>query len=152
MERSKQESMMTITLLLRWMWLWSKIAVISTALEHVENGFRGLVIDKYICIHVYCDIRSKHVLFCWSCVLSGHFKCNSQKQQTGILHQIKEWGPTAKRLHMASSNNFIYFYFSLDSFVLFDGNILHKPQINCLKSWVRLWLFEGKSGANEQLI
>ena len=45
-----------------------------------------------------------------------------------------------------------YFYISSDSFVLFGGNILHNPGINCLKSWVRLWLFEGKSGANEQLI
>ena len=46
----------------------------------------------------------------------------------------------------------IYFYLSSDSFVLFGGNILHNPRINCLKSWVRLWLFWGKSGANEQLI
>ena len=35
----------------------------------------------------------------------------------------------------------IYFYLSSDSFVLFGGNILHNPRINCLKSWVRLWLF-----------
>ena len=34
----------------------------------------------------------------------------------------------------------------------FRGDILHNPRINCLKSWVRLWLFERKSGANEQLI
>ena len=45
-----------------------------------------------------------------------------------------------------------YFYMSSNSFVLFGGNIYHNPQINCLKSWVWLWLFEGKSGANEQLI
>lgn len=45
-----------------------------------------------------------------------------------------------------------YFYISLDSFVFFGGNILHNSRINCLKSWVRLRLFEGKSGANEQLI
>ena len=32
-----------------------------------------------------------------------------------------------------------YFYMSSDSFVLFGGNILHNPRINCLKSWVRLW-------------
>ena len=49
-------------------------------------------------------------------------------------------------------NNSYYFYFSSDSFVLFGGNISHSPQINCLKSWVQLSLFEGKSGANEQLI
>ena len=30
-----------------------------------------------------------------------------------------------------------YFYMSSDSFVLFGGNILHNPQINCLISWVR---------------
>ena len=125
--------------------------MIQNSRQHVENGFRGLVIDKYICIHVYCDFRSRQALLSWSCVLSGHFKCNSQKQQTGILHQIKEWGPTAKRLHIASANNFIYFYSSLDTFVLFGRNILHNPQINCLKGWVQLWLFEGKSGANEQL-
>ena len=46
----------------------------------------------------------------------------------------------------------IYFYISSDSFVLFAGNILHNPRINCLKSWERLSLFEGKSGANERLI
>ena len=45
-----------------------------------------------------------------------------------------------------------YFYISSDSFVLFGGNILHNPRINCLKSRVRLGLFEGKSGAYEQLI
>ena len=38
------------------------------------------------------------------------------------------------------------------SFVLLGGDILHYSRINCLKSWVRLWLFEGKRGANEQLI
>ena len=43
-------------------------------------------------------------------------------------------------------------YISSDSFVLFGRNILHNPRINCLKIWVRLWLFEGKSGANEHLI
>ena len=32
----------------------------------------------------------------------------------------------------------LYFYISSDSFVLFGGNILHNPRINCLKSWVRL--------------
>ena len=47
---------------------------------------------------------------------------------------------------------YTYFYISSDSFVLFGGNILHKIRINCLKSWVRLWLFEGKSGAKEELI
>ena len=98
--------------------------MIQNSRQHVENGFRGLVIDKYICIHVYCDIRSKHTFFCWSCVLSGHFKCNSQKQQTEIFHQIKEWGPTDKRLHMASANNFIYFYLSLDSFCSFRGEYI----------------------------
>ena len=41
---------------------------------------------------------------------------------------------------------------STDSFVPTGGNTLHYPRINCLKSWVRLWLFEGKRGANEQLI
>ena len=46
----------------------------------------------------------------------------------------------------------LYFYISSNYFVLFGRNILHNPRINCLKSWVRLWLFEGKSGANEQLI
>ena len=45
-----------------------------------------------------------------------------------------------------------YFYISSDSFVLFWGIILHNPRINCLQSWVRLCLFGGKSGANEQLI
>ena len=45
-----------------------------------------------------------------------------------------------------------YFYISSDSFVIFGGNILHNPRIDCLKSWVRIWLFEVKSGANEQLI
>ena len=30
----------------------------------------------------------------------------------------------------------------------FRGNILYNPWINCLKSWVRVWLFEGKSEAN----
>ena len=43
-------------------------------------------------------------------------------------------------------------YISSDSFVLFGRNILDNPRINCLKIWVRLWLFEGKSGANEHLI
>ena len=43
-------------------------------------------------------------------------------------------------------------YISSDSFVLFGRNILHNPRINCLKIWVRLWLFEGKSGANEHQI
>ena len=43
-------------------------------------------------------------------------------------------------------------YISSDSFVLFGRNILDNPRINCLKIWVRLWLFEGKSGANEQQI
>ena len=43
-------------------------------------------------------------------------------------------------------------YISSDSFVLFGRNILHNPRINCLKIWVLLWLFEGKSGANEHLI
>ena len=43
------------------------------------NGFRGLISNIYICMYGYCDILSKHV----SCVLSGHFRCNSQKQQTG---------------------------------------------------------------------
>ena len=43
-------------------------------------------------------------------------------------------------------------YISSDSFVLFGRNIIHNPRINCLKIWVRLWLFEGKSGANEQQI
>ena len=28
-----------------------------------------------------------------------------------------------------------YFYMSSDSFVVFQGNILHNSQINCLKSW-----------------
>ena len=45
-----------------------------------------------------------------------------------------------------------YFYMSSDSFVLLGGNILHNPRINCLKRWVRLWVFEGKSRANERLI
>ena len=45
-----------------------------------------------------------------------------------------------------------YFYMSSDSFVLLGENILHNPRINCLKRWVRLWVFEGKSGANERLI
>ena len=44
------------------------------------------------------------------------------------------------------------FIFYSDSFVLFGENILHNLRINCLKSCVRLWLFEGKSGPNEQLI
>ena len=39
---------------------------------------------------------------------------------------------------------YYYFYISSDPFVLFGGNILHDPRINCLKSWVQLWLFEGK--------
>ena len=43
-------------------------------------------------------------------------------------------------------------YISSDSFVLFGRNILHNPRINRLKIWVRLWLFEVKSGANEHLI
>ena len=38
------------------------------AFEHVENGFRGLISDMYICLYVYCDILSKHALFCRSCV------------------------------------------------------------------------------------
>ena len=42
---------------------------------------------------------------------------------------------------------YYYFYISSDPFVLFGGNILYDPRINCLKSWVQLWLFEGKSGA-----
>ena len=45
-----------------------------------------------------------------------------------------------------------YFYMSSDSFVLLGENVLHNPRINCLKRWVRLWVFEGKSGANERLI
>ena len=45
-----------------------------------------------------------------------------------------------------------YFYMSSDSFVLLGGNVLHNPRTNCLKRWVRLWVFEGKSGANERLI
>ena len=45
-----------------------------------------------------------------------------------------------------------YFYMTSDSFVLLGGNILHNPRINCLKRWVRLWVFERKSGANERLI
>ena len=40
--------------------------------------------DIYVCMYVHCDIPRKHALFCRSCVLSGHFKCNSQKQQTGF--------------------------------------------------------------------
>ena len=31
-----------------------------------------------------------------------------------------------------------YFHMCSDSFVLFGGNILHNPRINCLKSCVRL--------------
>ena len=29
---------------------------LSTAFERVENSFRGLILDKYISIRVYCDI------------------------------------------------------------------------------------------------
>ena len=34
-------------------------------------------------MYVYCDILSKHALFRRSFVLSGHFRRNSQKQNTG---------------------------------------------------------------------
>ena len=44
---------------------------------------RGLISDIYISMYVYRDIPGKDALFCRSCVLSGHFRCNSQKQQTG---------------------------------------------------------------------
>ena len=33
------------------------------------------------------------------------------------------------------------FLHELGFFCSFRGNILHNPRINCLKSWVRLWLF-----------
>ena len=75
------------------------------------NMCRGLISDLYICMHVYCDILSKHALFCRSCVLPGHFRCSSQKQKKlGILWflpRIKECRRTAKRLHLTSANNLI---------------------------------------------
>ena len=66
--------------------------------------------------------------------------------------QSKQWNTAYT---FTRDDNQGYFYISSDSFVLLGGgggDILHNPRINCLKSWVRLWLFEGKSGANEQLI
>ena len=45
-----------------------------------------------------------------------------------------------------------YFYMSSDSFVLFRGNILHNPPNQLSEKLGAAWLFEGKSGANEQLI
>ena len=47
--------------------------------------------------------------------------------------------------------NFIFTYARIPLF-FFGGIYILNPRINCLQSWVWLWLFEGKSGANEQLI
>ena len=47
--------------------------------------------------------------------------------------------------------NFIFTYARILLFFL-GGIYILNPRINCLQSWVWLWLFEGKSGANEQLI
>ena len=43
--------------------------------------------------------------------------------------------PRGRWSHIQKKN---YFYISSDSFVLFGWNILYNPQINCLKSRVRL--------------
>ena len=89
-----------------------------------------------------------------------HLFCSRQRESKKILStRLRKWqakvqpNKTEKcQGRLSHIQKKTYFYTSSDSFVLFGGNILHNPRINCLKSWVRLWLFEGKSGANEQLI
>ena len=71
---------------------------------------------------------------------------------TKTLHAKKQLVNAINTLNKAQCQLVTYFYLSSHSFVLLGGNILHNPRINCLKSWVRLWLFEGKSRANEQVI
>ena len=107
---------------------------------------------RYFTLHDCLSIFSFPFLFCIQ-------ECEMQCQNGGTVNKqsctcscpVPWTGPDCSGTVLQTYNK-SYFYISSDSFVLFGGDILHNPRINCLKSWVRLWLFEGKSGANEQLI
>ena len=92
-------------------------------------------------------LRSRHEKARESC----HHGPENGKQKFNQARRRSDNGGSAKGRwsHIQKKN---YFYITSDSFVLFGWNILYNPWINCLKSRVRLWLFEGKSGANEQVI
>ena len=148
---AKQESMMTNTILLRselfWMWLWSKIVVnmwrmASEVLLSTNISVSMSTVTFEVNIHFFVG----HV--CCLGILSAILKNNKLRFFIRLKNGVLRTNASTWQVRTTS----FIFTWAWIPFVLFGGNILHNPQINCLKGWVRLWLFEGKSGAYEQLI
>ena len=105
---------------------WMIYAVLNTKLIRPKNdiitrrSFRNYDQDAFLCEHS-AFLGRVHFWRPWRCLLV--------LRETSLVFLMT--------MHLLSR-----FVFTWPRILLFfRGGILHDPQINCLKSWVELWLF-----------